>query len=168
MDSRSLIMEIDSILSNADRAEAYLQLCERFMTGTDEFRDFVRLEWDFGADWEFPMQERLSCRVGETRPCRDRIEASLLYFAIAIENDRDSRDDLVAFSVIYHSCVAACIDPTELFRKVAKLATPGVAKSMRDFVARSAADRSLSAFLLIKDVNSDGEVEIRPDWAGGA
>ena len=91
-----------------------------------------------------------------------------LYFAIAIENDRDSRDDLVAFSVIYHSCVAAYIDPTELFRKVAKLATPGVAKSMRDFVARSAADRSLSAFMLIKDVNSDGEVEIRPDWAGGA
>ena len=161
-----MITEIASILRNEDRADAYLQLCERFVAGTDEFRNFVRLEWGFGVDWEFPMQERLSCRVGETRSCRDRIEASLLYFAIAIENDRDSRDDLVAFSVIYHSCVTSSIDPTELFLKVAELATPGVAKSMRDFVARAADDRSLSAFMLIKDVNSDGEVEIRPTGPG--
>lgn len=157
-------MDIDSILSMADREEAFLLLAERYASEGSELRSFVREGWDFDVQWEFPNPSRLACRKHEKSSCEERIKASLVYEVITSSTDADVRDNLVAWAVIYQSCCFAGIDPDATFKQVARLAPDDFARRLNAFIARQPEDKSLEAFMLQKHINADGETEILLPW----
>jgi hypothetical protein len=153
---------LEEVLSMADRRRAYFEVVNLFMQGSDEIRKKIVDGWNFGVVWQYPDQARLACRKGEIRSSEERITASLAYDAIATKENVDFRDTLVAWAVIYNSCLVAQLDPEQIFRRVAAVAEPKVKIRMEQFVERKDDDKSLSAFLLIAKTNIDGEIEIRP------
>ncbi len=160
----SLSVEIDSIVGMPDREEAYLALAKRYLDGSEEEQRYIAEKWDFGVTWKYPNQARLACKKGEHRSSRERLEASLAYYAISAQAGGDPRDVLVALAVIYHSCKAAGLDPATVFKKVAKVSPKVVQTLLNDFLARADTDKSLAAFSLVEVRNNEGETEIRPSW----
>lgn len=154
-------MTIDEILNNPDRGQAYLQLVKLFVEGTDETRNFIVNNWDFRVNWKFPEQTRLACSVGENKTSKERIQASLAYYAIAANRNSDMRDNLIAFAVLYHSCIAAGLDPASEFLEIAILARADLGKALKEFIQRTPEDKSPQAFKLVIKRNLDGEIEIR-------
>ena len=147
-----------------DREEAYLRLVALFMQGPEEVRDLIRAKWDFGAKWIYPNPQRLACLKNEKYSCVQRVLASLVYDAIENLKNEDSREKLVVWAVVYHSCIAAGLIPQELFKRVASVSSQEIARLMTDFIGRRIEDKSMEAFMLISKTNSDGETEILPSW----
>ncbi len=156
------LVELATIISCADRAEAYLQLVSLFMAGTQATRDEVSRRWDFGVDWVYPDATRIACSVGELHSSYERSVACLAYHAIAEMEQRDYREDLLDLAIVYNACLAAGLDPKRVFDEVAAVASERVALLLGQFIGRSPEDKSLEAFLLEATRNADGEVEIKP------
>jgi hypothetical protein len=158
--------ELEEILKLIDRQDAYERLVAIFLQGPEEVRDLIRTKWDFGFKWVYPNMQRLACQKNERYSCDERLLAILVYDAI--ENMKmkieDWRDKLVAWAVVYHSCLVAGIVPEELFRRAASVSSPSMAQMMRDFINRPEEAKSMKAFDLVSRTNSDGETEIKPSW----
>ena len=76
-----------------------------------------------------------------------------------IEAERvDYRDILVALSLFYHSSKRVGADPDKLFRDVAKLAEPNVAKLLTNYVDRPAGHQTIRTFLGHDEVETAGGV----------
>ena len=155
---------LDNILTLSNREDAYYQLVSLFVQGTDDVRAQIRNGWDFGVAWIYPNPRRLACSIGEKHSCLERARALLVYDALNDLRQGDLRDELVALAVIYHACLSANINPIELFNEVASVSSAKTAKFLQDFVRRDEADKSLSAFMLIRNKNADGEIEVFPSW----
>jgi len=147
-----------------DRGEAFLLLAEQYINGESEFRDFVRDGWDFGVQWEFPNPSSLACQKHEKRTCEEKIKASLVYEVIASRGGQDARDNLVAWAVIYQSCCLAGIDPNGIFKEVAQVSPDDLKLRLNAFITRKSEDKSLEAFMLKKQINANGEIEILLPW----
>lgn len=164
MSDNDYIAQLEEITKLTDREEAYYLLVKLFKQGPDEFRELIRECWDFGVEWIYPNVKRLACRINERYSPIDKIQASLVYDSIEDLRQEDPKDKLVALSVIYHSCIAAGIDPQAQFEEVALISSPKIALMLRDFIKRKDEDKSMEAFLLAAEKNSDGEIEIFPSW----
>ena len=156
--------ELEMVLRLPDRGEAYQRLSALFLNGPSELRDLIRARWAFGVKWTYPNPQRLACGKNERYTCEERIAATLIYDAIENFSSENIRDKLVAWAVVYHSCLAAGIVPEEQFSRVASIASPEVYQAMMDFVNRPREDKSMGAFMLVKRTNMDGETEILPLW----
>jgi hypothetical protein len=165
-----------------DREAAYVELAKLYAAGTGDDRRAIISGWDFGAEWKLPNGKRLACATGERYPPQDRIAARLLFGAIASatrfvcepNTDRaqyelaksagmrmvDYRDELVGLAIEYQSAVAAGLDAEGMFRTAAAISPKPVAQFIDAFAARPEGLKSLSAFLLARVVNADGEIEI--------
>lgn len=159
------MMDLKPIISMPDRREAYYLLVDEFLRGSEELRSYIVAKWDFGVSWEYPDQARLACTKGEPRTCEERIVASLAYDAIAANHPVDLRDTLVAFAVIYNSCIAANVNPNDVFRRVASVSGSTVGREMIKFLDRREEDKNLAAFMLVARKNEEGELEIMPNWS---
>ena len=158
-------MSLEAILANPDRLAAYYDLVALFISGNEYDRLNIITLWDFGVVWQYPNQFRLACAVGETRPCRERIVASLAYQAIAAaESTYTSREDIMDLAIIHNSCRLADLDAEAIFRQVAAIAVDRIAKTLNDFRQRRPEDKSMEAFGLKAVKNADGEMEIVPPW----
>jgi hypothetical protein len=166
-----------------DRAAAYIELAKMYSAGTGIERKAIIDAWDFGAQWKRPDLRRLPCTAGELYPPADRIEAAMLFRAIAsgkrfvceLNTDKDElerakrdgktlvdyRDELVAIATIYQAALAAGLDGNAMLAKAAAMSPQPVAKFIEGFASRPEGLKSLSAFLLVRAVNADGEIEIR-------
>jgi hypothetical protein len=164
MINNNLNLKIEDIIKLSDREEAYYQLVGIFIKGPEQVREQIRNDWDYGVDWIYPNQRRLSCSKNEKRSSKERIIASLVYDAIENFRQEDFKDKLVAISVIYHSCIEAGFNPKDEFEFVASIASEKVARFLRDFLLRKKEDKSLEAFMLTTVKNLDGETEIFPSW----
>ncbi len=164
MTTKNYELKLKLILSLPDREDAFFQLVYLFVDGPNQIREEIRKGWDFGVDWVYPNTKRLACIYNEKRSSKDRILASLVYDAIEDFQEEDAKDKLVALAVIYHSCIAAGLDPNEEFEKVASLSSAKTAAFLRDFINRSQKDKSKKAFMLSSLKNKDGETEIFPSW----
>jgi hypothetical protein len=156
--------ELEEILKLIDRQDAYERLVAIFLQGPEEVRDLIRTKWDFGLKWNLPNIQRLAYQKNERYSCGERVLAILVYSAIANPKKVDFRDKLVAWAVVYHSCLVAGIVPEELFRRAASVSSPSMAQMMRDFINRPEEAKSMKAFDLVSRTNSDGETEIKPSW----
>ncbi len=155
---------IDEIIKLTDREDAYFQLVMLFLQGPDQVREQIRLRWDFGVEWIYPNQRRLACSKNEKRSSQERIMASLVYDAIEDLQQEDPKEKLIALTVIYHSCIAAGLDPEKEFERVASISTTKTANFLMDFIKRNPEDKSLDAFMIVSEQNSEGETEIFPSW----
>lgn len=164
MSDNDSIVQLEKITKLADREEAYFELVRLFKQETDEFRELVRECWDFGVEWIYPNVKRLACKINERYLPIEKIQASLIYDSIEDLRQEDVKDKLVALAVIYHSCIAAGIDPQKQFEEVALISSPKIANLFRGFINRSDENKSMEAFLLVAVQNSDGETEIYPSW----
>jgi hypothetical protein len=157
-------MELEEIINSLDRAAAFIDLTRLYLNGTDELRQLISDRWDFGVTWDLPDQTRLACSKGERWSCRERIEASLTYSAIAVNQIINEREEIIALAVIYQSCLAAFVNPRNIFLTVAKVSTSHVRARLLEFLDRDENDKSLKAFFLSATKNIDGEIEIKPSW----
>jgi hypothetical protein len=158
--SENLNPNIEEIITDPDRAEAYYRLASLYMQGPDEIREQIRQGWDFGLDWIYPNPTKLACSKNESHSCYEKILASLVYNSINDLRVRDLRDELIDIAITYHSCLAAGFDPREIFEKVASVSSLKTAQFLRDFINREPEDKSLEAFMLTKQKNVDGEFEV--------
>ena len=156
------VSSIQEALRFADRQEAYYRLVSIYMQGPEEIREEIRKKWDFGVEWIYPNPRRLACSINETHTCRERALELLAYEAIMDLRQGDPRDELMTLAVVYHGCLAAGIDPKNLFSEVASVSSSRTARFLLDFVERSPEDKSLEAFMLVAEKNADGEIEIVP------
>ena len=83
---------------------------------------------------------------------------------IAEKSPGDVRDSLMGISDIYHSCLHGGLDPVKTFSRVAECSTSSVGDAIGAFPSRNEEDRSLDAFMLVKKMNADGEVELLQHW----
>ena len=70
------------------------------------------------------------------------------------------REKLIGLAVIYHSCIAAGLEPQNEFEYAALLSSQKTANFFRDFISRKEADKSIQAFALTVCKNNEGETEI--------
>lgn len=164
MNDNDSIVQLEEITKLTDREEAYYQLVKLFKQGSDEVRGLIRECWDFDVEWIYPNVRRLACSINERYSPIEKIQASLIYDSIEDLRQEDVKDKLVALAVIYHSCLAAGLDPQRQFEEVALISSPKIAGLFRSFINRSVEDKSMEAFLLVAYQNADGETEIFPSW----
>ena len=143
---------IQPILDEADRKKAYHDLAETYMTSDSALRLTVSKYWNFGKKWGFD----------KTLPPLQRIRAGLIWYSIAVKDSRDIRDDLMGIAKNYHLCVAYGFDPDEVFRSVADVSLPFIARLLTNFINRPPELKSMEAFGLTKTILEDGAIEI--DW----
>jgi hypothetical protein len=145
---------LDNILINPDRKAAYIDITHEYMNNGDLFRSTVNQLWDFGVTWVFPDGKRLASTVGETSLPEQRIQASLLYYSLDAQNSKDIRDDILGIANIYHSCIAAGLNPDLIFRSVANVSLPSVSRLLINFIERPDKQKCMEAFALA--INDDG------------
>ncbi|MBL0318676.1 MAG: hypothetical protein IPP74_05225 [Alphaproteobacteria bacterium] len=155
---------IKEIIVLEDRELAYFQLVSLFRNSSADERDYIINQWDFGVKWKYPNQRRLCCLKGERFTCKDRIEASLSYFAISARKSKDIRESIFAYAVIYNSCTLIGLDPVRIFHSISEIADPNIKQSMNDFILRKDENKSLSAFKLTTKQNEHGEIELVTMW----
>lgn len=156
--------QLEEILKLADGQDAFQRLVSLFLQGPEEARDLIRAKWDLGYKWIYANMQRLACQKNERYSCDARLLAALVYDAIENGKNEESREKLVAWAVVYHSCLAAGIVPEELFRRAASVSPPSIAQMMMDFINRPEEAKSIKAFELVSRTNADGETEIKPSW----
>ncbi|MDR1181553.1 MAG: hypothetical protein LBL13_06215 [Bacteroidales bacterium] len=149
------------ILESDDRYKAYMSLVDLYMKDTPELRAYVNRQWDFGVKWVYPNQKRLACAKGEIFSREERLRASLAYDAISAKYESDIRENLIAYAVIYNSCLYASIKPNVIFTQVINVAPKEVADSLRRFLARPSQGKDMAAFMLKAVKNADDETEIQ-------
>lgn len=164
MRAKDSISKLEEIIALPNREDAYYQLVSLFFDGPEEIREKIRHGWDFGVEWVYPNIRRLACCHNEKRLSSERIFASLAYDAIEDLQQEDPNEKLVAIAVIYHSCIAAGLDPEEVFKKVASISSQRMASFFLDFINRIPEDKSKEAFMLSSIKNTEGETEIFPSW----
>jgi len=164
MMTKDSISKLKEIIAQPNREDAYYQLVSLFVDGPEKIREKIRKGWDFGVEWIYPDTRRLACSHNEKRSSRERILASLVYDAIEDLQQEDPKEKLVAFAVIYHSCIAAGLDPQEEFEKIASISSPRIASVFREFINRNPDNKSEDAFMLSTIINTEGETEIFPSW----
>lgn len=142
-------MTIDDILNLNDRAEAYYEIVNLFMSGSDDTRHFILKNWDFNAKWRYPNPYKLACKKNEMKSPTERIKASC-FSLLASWSHIDIRDWLVAIAVIYHSIIEAGMDPNVELRKVIAVSPSDIGGEINRFLLRASADRSLEALLLLR------------------
>ena len=155
--------DIKEILETGDRYKAYMSLVDLYMKGTPQLRAYVNQQWDFDVKWVYPNQKRLACAKGEIFSREERLRASLAYDAISAKYESDLRENLIAYAVIYNSCLCAGIEPNIIFTQVANIAPNAVADSLRRFLARPSQGKDMAAFMLKATKNADDEMEIQLD-----
>ena len=162
LENNSIIL--DAIVKNPDRHRAYLDLAHEYMTRDQSFRDMVTQGWDFNVEWKFLNGCRRASKNNDAGSPEISIRTGLLYYSIAEKNSRDVRDDLMGIAICYHSCLAAGIDPNEMFRSVAEVSTPKVRKLLIDFIERPDEKKSMKAFRLVRIDDENGDIVIKADW----
>ena len=167
MTDNNPVSSVEEVLRLSDRQEAFYRLVSIYMRGPEEVREEIRTKWDFGVEWVYPDPRRLACSLNETHSCRERAVALLAYEAIMDLRHSDPRDELMTLAMVYHGCLAAGIDPKNLFSEVASVSSSQTARFLLDFVKRSPEDKSLEAFMLVMETNPEGESEIIPSWMKG-
>ncbi|MBL0318686.1 MAG: hypothetical protein IPP74_05275 [Alphaproteobacteria bacterium] len=153
--------KIDKILKTEDRGDAYFELVSLFLNSSEDTRKYILDNWDFGAIWKYPDFKRLCCLKNENRSCSERIIAMLVYYVFSSKEEKDVRDIIFALAVAYNSCLLADIDPYQIVNRVAQHAPDNIKNEFKRFLSRKEADKSLSAFMLVTEINADGELEIR-------
>jgi hypothetical protein len=84
-----------------------------------------------------------------------RVTRGLL--ALVIENARfDSREDLIMLSLLNHSAEKIEADPAALFEQAALVATPSMARALRDFAQRPAGLKRIESMGFREVDGSDG------------
>lgn len=157
--------QIDYILNNKDREAAFFDLVKLYLRSDEETRQEIREDWDYGKEWQYPKWDRLACSVGEKYGPEEKLITSLTYHAI--ENTKlTHREQLIDLGVIYQSCLFADLDPAVLFKRIAEVSTPNVAKRLIDFIARNEEDKSLNAFCLTVHIDAHGERELHEKELG--
>ena len=121
-------MNISELLKRDDRANAFFDLVDLYVKGPDSIRRQIRQGWDFNVEWKYPNSARLACSRGEKRSCQERLKASLVYYSIEDCRFGRSRENLIAFAAIYHSCVLAGVDPVSLFESVSAMSSDTTAQ----------------------------------------
>lgn len=151
-DSHRAILQ--PILEDQDRAKAYHDLAEAYMASDPSFRMTVSKYWNFGKKWGFD----------KSLPTLKRVQASLIFYSIAVKQSVDFRDDLMGIATEYHRCIANGLNAEEIFRSIADVSLPFVAGILIDFIERSPEDKSLKAFCLEVVPMPGGTFEIESDW----
>lgn len=164
MNSESNLAVLDGILKNPDRRKAYLDLAHAYITRDQSFRDMVTQGWDFNVEWKYSNGCRMASKNNEDGSPEINIRTGLLYYSIAEKDSRDVRDDLIGIAICYHSCLAAGIDPDEMFRSVAEVSTPKVRKLLIDFIERPDDNKSMKAFHLTRTDDENGDIVIKVSW----
>ena len=155
---------LEPIIKNPDRKQALIDLAHEYMNRDQAFREMVTRDWDFGVPWIFPDVCRLASTKNEVDSPENRIRVFLVSFSITENDSYDIRDDLVGLAVVYHSCLAANIDPEKMFRSVADISTPKARKLLLNIIERSDNERSMKAFSIVRTDNEDGEIVIRVSY----
>ena len=158
--NRNIDLLIDALTKLEDRENAFFLLTALYANATETERSRIRNGWDFSAEWLFPNPFRLACRQHEKHSCKEKIRASLLYDSIEDLRGECLREKLIGLAVIYHSCIAAGLDPQDEFEYAASLSTQKTADFFRDFISRKEEDKSIQAFALTVCKNTEGETEI--------
>jgi hypothetical protein len=153
---------LDPLIKMSDRLAASIELGSAFVSASPTDRAAVAAGWGFGVDWEYPSPWRLACTKGEQGSPQQRIVATLVLNGL--ESRNDSREELLVFCVAYNAGALAGLDADALLSTVARSLPDRAARALRDFVGRSPRDKALEAFLLVKQPNAHGEIEIRPTW----
>jgi hypothetical protein len=139
MHNRAFLEALLAILTNRDRKAAFLDLCDLYVTGTDEQRAFVRKHYPFSEKWETPyitepteIDDRNGCSdrwpfycdlpsdLPDEAPAVQRIRAVLIWLSIA-GGSGDLRDDGLALGLVYFAAEDAGMDTKALFAEVAAL-----------------------------------------------
>ena len=152
---------LQPILDEPDRKKAFFDLVDVYIKGDDDFRKTVCECWDFGVRWKYCDPSRMASTTEDGIPPLQKIRADMICHALCIKDSLDFRDDLMSISVDYHSCVAAGLDPDEIFRSIAAISPPKLSKLLIGFVERAPVDRSMKAFGLRKLVHEDGTIELQ-------
>lgn len=158
--NRDMDLLIDALAKLEDRENAFFLLTALYANATEAERSRIRKGWDFGVEWLFPNPYRLACKKHEKHSCKEKIRASLLYDSIEDLRGECLREKLIGLAVIYHSCIAAGLDPQDEFEYAASLSTQKTADFFLDFISRKEKDKSIQAFALTVCKNSEGETEI--------
>ena len=164
MNSESNSVILESILKNPDRHKAYLDLAHEYMTRDQSFRDMVTEGWDFNVSWKFSDGCRMASKNNEDGSPEISIRTGLLYYSITEKESRDVRDDLMGIAICYHCCLAAAIEPNEMFRSVAEVSTPKVRKLLIDFIKRPDDSKSMDAFSLVRIDGENGDIVMKASW----
>lgn len=155
--------QIDIILNNPDREAAYFDLVKLYLQSNEEARQEIRDDWAYGEKWRYPKSYRLACSVGEKYSPKEKLIASLVYHVIE-NTEITHREQLIDLAIVYQSCLLADLDPSNIFKKIAEIATPNVAKRLKDFVARDEESKSLKAFYLAVHIDEHGDKELHMKW----
>lgn len=158
--NRDIDLLIDALTKLEDRENAFFLLTALYANATEAERTRIRKGWNFGVEWLFPNPYRLACRRHEKHSCKERIRACLLYDSIEDLRGECLREKLIGLAVIYHSCIAAGLEPQNEFEYAALLSSQKTANFFRDFISRKEADKSIQAFALTVCKNNEGETEI--------
>lgn len=158
--TKDMDLLIDTLAKLEDRENAFFLLTALYANATEAERTRIRKGWNFGVEWLFPNPYRLACRRHEKHSCKERIRACLLYDSIEDLRGECLREKLIGLAVIYHSCIAAGLDPQDEFEYAASLSTQKTADFFRDFISRKEADKSIQAFALTVCKNNEEETEI--------
>lgn len=157
-------MELSDIITMPNRKNAFIALSKYYLNTRKDERQEIQSKWDFDVEWIYPDQFRLACQAGEQHSSLDRIEASLVYYSLE-SSDQNKRENLIAFCVIYNSCLFAGLNPEDIFNRVGKASGIEIESIFQSFLKRNAEDKSLDAFLLTSVKNKNGEIEIKTNWS---
>jgi len=151
--------EIDIILNNPDKEVAYFKLVDLYMRSNEKMRKEMRQDWDYGENWLYPKRYRLACLIGEKYAPKEKITALLLSHTLE-DTECTHRHQLMSLGNIYQSCILAGLNPSTIFKTVADMSTPNVAKRLNDFLKRDDENKSLKAFHLVVHECEDGDKEL--------
>jgi hypothetical protein len=153
---------LDRILMNPDRRVAYLDLTQEYIKNDDFFRTTVSELWDFGTTWIFPDRRRLTSITDEFSTPEQKIMACLLYYSIDFRYSQvDIREVIWQVAILYHTCIAAKLEPDIIFRSIASISLPEISRLLISFIERPEEQKSMKAFSLGKFIHDDGAIEIR-------
>ena len=164
MDKDKFFDILDPIIKNPDRKQALIDLAHEYMNRDQSFREMVTRNWDFNVPWIFPDVCRLASTKNEAYSPETRIRIILISSSITENHSYDPRDKLNGLAVVYHSCLAANIDPEKMFRSVASISTPKARKLLLNIIERPDDERSMKAFSIVRTDSDDGEIVIRVSY----
>lgn len=149
---------LNGLLAMPDRREAALALASKWLDASLFEREHVARGWNWGGTWLYPTIGRLACTTGEHGTALARIRAVLV---LSWLDDREvSREKLVLYCELYHSCLFAGLDPAVLLATVGQTLPASGGDSILQFLGRSEQDKSLSAFGFSAGKDSNGEWEL--------
>jgi hypothetical protein len=155
---------LESLLIMPDRTSASVAFSRAYVGASLEQKLALRAGWPFGRQWEYPTPSRLACAEGEDTSSYERIVTVLVL--LSLETTEDVREHLVAYAVVWHSCLAAGLDPHTTFVAISHSLLDPTASQLRAFAERAPADQSMEAFGLTSRRTARGEIEINVTWTG--